>query len=82
MAMKREAEAYDILRTLCETNEGGNSDHPLQWEALGDFSENHIVALNAYKKGLSCSEKLGLSEYSASIIFAMAESYKEEHDNT
>jgi hypothetical protein len=77
---EKEVEAYDILRNLCDINEGGNYDHPLQWEALGDFSDNHIAAIDAYKKGLSCSQHLGLTEYSASINFAMAESYKGEND--
>lgn len=72
------AEAYDALKELCQSHEGSELDHPLQWEALGDFSENHEEALQAYQKGLICSSKLALPEYSASIKFAMAESYFEQ----
>lgn len=73
-------EAYGLLKELCENQEGTDLDHPLQWEALGDFSENHLEALQAYQKGLACSEKIDLPEYSASIKFAMAESYFEKNN--
>lgn len=72
------SDAYDILKELCLSQEGSDLDHPLQWEALGDFSESHEEAMQAYQKGLSCSSKLDLPEYSASIKFAMAESYFEK----
>lgn len=72
------AEAYAALKNLCELNEGGDLDHPLQWEALGDFSESHVTALQAYEKGLHCALLLNLAEYTASIKFAMAESYHAE----
>jgi hypothetical protein len=74
------AEAYSLLKELCEGQEGTALDHPLQWEALGDFSEGHEEAMQAYNKGLNCSKRLGLSEYSASTKFAMAESYFEQSD--
>jgi hypothetical protein len=73
-------EAYDALKELCLSQEGSDLDHPLQWEALGDFSDNHEDALQAYQKGLVCSSKLGLIEYTASIKFAMAESYFEQNN--
>tara|TARA_R110002049_G_scaffold265092_1_gene441217 strand:+ start:6552 stop:6971 length:420 start_codon:yes stop_codon:yes gene_type:complete len=73
-------EAYEALKELCLSQEGSDLDHPLQWEALGDFSDNHEDALQAYQKGLVCSSKLGLLEYTASIKFAMAESYFEQND--
>jgi tetratricopeptide (TPR) repeat protein len=70
--------AYEALKELCQSQEGSELDHPLQWEALGDFSESHEEALQAYRKGFSCSSKLDLPEYSASIKFAMAEIYFEQ----
>lgn len=73
-------EAYNVLKALCEKHEGGELDHPLQWEALGDFSESHEEALQAYQKGLICSLKLNLAEYSASIKYAMAEIYYEQEN--
>lgn len=74
------SEAYKALKELCQSHEGGELDHPLQWEALGDFSETHEEALQAYQKGLICSSKLGFTEYSASIKLAMAESYFEQEN--
>ncbi|MBC3765594.1 hypothetical protein [Neptunicella marina] len=74
------SQAYEALKELCQSHEGEELDHPLQWEALGDFSENHEEALQAYRKGLTCSSNLELSEYSASIKFAMAEIYFEQNN--
>lgn len=74
------SEAYEALKELCRSNEGGELDHPLQWEALGDFSETHEEALQAYQNGLICSSKLSFTEYSASIKLAMAESYFEQEN--
>ncbi len=73
-------EAYEALKELCTSHEETELDHPLQWEALGDFSENHENALNSYQKGLSCALKLNLTEYSASIKFAIAETYSEQQN--
>lgn len=70
--------AYAQLKALCDSNDGGEYDHPLQWEALGDFSHDHVEANAAYDKGLKCAQRLGLVEYIASIKFAKAESYNEE----
>lgn len=74
------AVAYKTLIDLCITHENTELNHPLQWEALGDFSESHNEAIQAYEKGLNCSNKLGLSEYSASIKLAMAESYFDQQN--
>jgi hypothetical protein len=70
--------AYEALKELCQNEEGTDLDHPLQWEALGDFSENHVDAQQAYQKGLICAERLDLIEYVASIKLAMAESFFEQ----
>ncbi len=76
------SDAYEALNNLCLENEASERDHPLQWEALGDFSEKHLSALEAYQKGLALSQKLALPEYTASILLAMAESYLEEGSTT
>lgn len=70
--------AYTELKGLCESNQESELNHPIQWEALGDFSENPAEALAAYQFGLKCAEKLELVEYKASILFAMAECYLEQ----
>ena len=72
------AKAYDELRLLCFKNENKTTNHPLQWEALGDFSDNFKDATEAYLKGLSCAKELMLFEYESSILFALAELNLEE----
>lgn len=69
--------AYNKLKRLCELNEHSENNHPIQWEALGDFTSNHMQALSIYQKGLICSKSLALNEYSASISLAMAQRYYE-----
>lgn len=66
-------DTYQELKGLCELNKNTKKDHPIQWEALGDFTINDEQALNIYAQALSCSESLGLDEYSASIYLATAE---------
>lgn len=75
---KAVSDAYKQLKTLCCENQQTNNDHPLQWEALGDFSDNHEDALLAYQQGLELAELLSLVEFVASIKFAMAERYSEQ----
>ncbi len=77
---KDEAKAYHALKALCEEHRGGELDHPLQWEALGDFSAGHEQAIAAYARGLQCAERLGIDEYLASINLAMAEAQCEAGD--
>lgn len=74
------ANAYEVLKELCENNEGTKLDNPLQWEAVGDFSENNIEAQAAYEKGLSSASRLKLAKYSASIKLAMAESHFDQRN--
>lgn len=64
---------YHHLEKVCKHNEGLKSDHPLQWEALADFTTNDIASLAIYKKALGLARQLKLTEYSASIHFAIAE---------
>jgi hypothetical protein len=74
----RRAELYAELKNLCLRSESGELNHPLQWEALGDFSDNAEDAHAAYAKGLECATRLNLGEYIASIKFAMAERHHDE----
>ncbi len=71
------SEAYVELKALCDSHQESDSNHPLQWEALGDFSECPESALAAYQSGLKCAEALALVDYKASILFAMAECHLE-----
>ncbi len=73
------ARAYKLLAELCITNHDTNRDHPLQWEALGDFSDDFKSTVEAYEKGLACAIKLELNEYSASISLALSEAHLEQN---
>lgn len=76
------AKAYAKLKHLCERNAGTERDHPLQWEALGDFAESHDDSIAAYGRGLDCATRLRLADYAASIRFAIAEIHRERGDAT
>lgn len=65
--------AYNALRELCLRLEGGEMDHPLQWEALADFTTGDEQAIPIYGKALELASLLQLPEYEASILLAMAE---------
>lgn len=70
-------EACKSLQKLCATNQDSPNDHPLQWEALADFTEDGDQALDIYQVGLAIAEKLKLAQYSSSIYLAMAQRYQE-----
>jgi len=70
-------ENYKLLIKLCAANENSPKDHPLQWEALADFTNDSEQALEIYQKGLHCAEKLKLVDYTASIYLAMAQRFDE-----
>ena len=73
--------AYNKLRELCELNENTEKNHPIQWEALADFTTNDDQAIAIYQKALHCSELLGLAEYSASIYFELANRFQDSSQN-
>ena len=70
-------DACKELQKLCATNQGSPKDHPLQWEALGDFTDDGDQAIEIYQIGLSIADKLNLNQHSASIYLAMTERYQE-----
>jgi hypothetical protein len=74
---KAEWNAYQKLKMLCETNENTDNNHPIQWEALADFTTNTEQAIVIYKNALNYAEQLNLGEYTASICLALAERYIE-----
>jgi len=69
--------AHQALQKLCQTNQDTPKDHPLQWEALADFTHDGDQALDIYQLALNCAEKLKLSESKASVLLAMAQRYIE-----
>ncbi|GLX76959.1 hypothetical protein tinsulaeT_02990 [Thalassotalea insulae] len=69
--------SYQALIKLCSVNENTPRDHPLQWEALADFTNDSEQAIDIYQKGLACAEKLDLVSFKASIYLAMAQRFNE-----
>ena len=65
------------LQKLCATNQGTPKDHPLQWEALADFTEDGDLAMDIYEIALASAEKLNLATFTASIYLAMAQRQQE-----
>jgi len=70
-------QACGSLQKLCATNQNSPKDHPLQWEALGDFTEDGELAMDIYEIGLATAEKLQLTTFTASIYLAMAQRQQE-----
>jgi hypothetical protein len=70
-------ESCKNLQKLCATNQDSPKDHPLQWEALGDFTEDGDMAMDIYEIALASANKLGLATFTASIYLAMAQRQKE-----
>ncbi|MBU2871375.1 hypothetical protein [Colwellia sp. E2M01] len=60
------------LQVLCATNQNSPKDHPLQWEALADFTEDGEQAMDIYEIALATAEKLSLPVFTASAYLAMA----------
>ena len=69
--------SYQQLIKLCAANENTPRDHPLQWEALADFTNDSEQAIEIYQKWLACAETLGFADYIASIYLSMAQRYEE-----
>lgn len=72
--------AHQALQKLCQTNQGTPKDHPLQWEALADFTHDGDQALDIYQLALNCAEKLNLTDSKASVLLAIAQRHTEFED--
>ncbi|MEW6995847.1 hypothetical protein AADZ84_16520 [Colwelliaceae bacterium MEBiC 14330] len=70
------------LQVLCATNQNSPKDHPLQWEALADFTDDGDQAMDIYKIALATAEKLKLPTFIASIYLSMAQRYVEFEENS
>ncbi|WP_131668937.1 tetratricopeptide repeat protein [Psychrobacter pygoscelis] len=64
---------YADLKAICIENEDTDKDHPVQWEALADFTEDTDQALALYKKALNKATAINSKDYMSSIAFSMAE---------
>lgn len=64
---------YSELKALCEDNENDDvKNHPVQWEALADFTDDTEAALVVYQKALAYAQAIDAHDYIASIGYSMA----------
>ena len=63
---------YAELKQLCETHEGTDKDHPVQWETLGDFTDDLALAISIYDKALAKAEAINDKDYRSSIGYSIA----------
>lgn len=75
------AALYEQLRAICLDNEGDkHKNHPVQWETLGDFTENTVEALAFYDKAITVAQAIDAHDYLASIHYAIALLLTEDED--
>lgn len=65
------------LQKLCATSQDTPKDHPLQWEALADFTEDGELAMDIYEVALATAAKRKLPSFTASIYLSMAQRQQE-----
>ena len=74
--------ACSDLQKLCATNQNSPKDHPLQWEALADFTDDGDQAMDIYQIALAVAEQLKLDNFIASIYLAMAQRQQEFEESS
>lgn len=65
-------ENYQELLALCHDNDGTDKDHPVQWETLGDFTDDLEEAIAIYDKALAKALAINSKDYLSSIGFSAA----------
>lgn len=63
---------YADLEALCVENENTDKDHPVQWETLGDFTDDLELAITIYQKAFTKAEAINNKDFLSSIGFAIA----------
>jgi len=63
---------YQELKQICEDNDGTDKDHPVQWETLGDFTDELEQAIGIYDKALEKAIAMNSKDYLSSIGFSAA----------
>lgn len=75
-ANKKDQEGFDAfyqeLKQICEDNDGTDKDHPVQWETLGDFTDELEQAIGIYDKALEKAIAMNSKDYLSSIGFSAA----------
>lgn len=65
-------EHYLALKTLCEEHEDTDKDHPVQWETLGDFTDDLTQAISIYQHALVKAQAINSKDFLSSIAFSIA----------
>lgn len=73
-------EGYELLKQLCEQSEGTPDNHPLQWEALADFTEDYVVARSYYEKSYGLALEIDADDHLSSVSLALALLSEDEGD--
>lgn len=69
---------YRELEMYCKAETA--RDHPFLWETLADFTTDDQASIALYAKALESAQRLGATEYEASILLALAERYRDIGD--
>ena len=72
---------YKKLKTICDENDGTDKDHPVQWETLGDFTDDLEEAIAIYDKALQKAAAIKSIDYLSSIGYSAAQLKLELGDN-
>ena len=62
---------YSELKIVCETHENTDKDHPVQWETLGDFTDDRRLAIAIYDKALLKANAIKSRDFQSSIGFSI-----------
>ena len=73
---------YNDLKAVCEEHENSDKDHPVQWETLADFTEDHTLAIAIYDKALLKADAIKSTDFQSSIGFSTASLKLEMGDKT
>lgn len=73
---------YSELKELCEFYETTDKDHPVQWETLGDFTDDLALAVTIYEQALEKAEAINSKDFRSSIGFSIAALKVELGDKT
>lgn len=63
---------FEQLNELCHKHQDSENDHPAQWEALADFTEEAELALARYQHALEVATRLETRDYISSINYNWA----------
>lgn len=63
---------YGELKKICEEHEGTEKDHPVQWETLGDFTEDYGEAASIYRKALVLADRINSNDFCSSVRLSLA----------